>query len=163
MAVHHGSKVEIVPIGTFFSERVEAQYKIAHPNRTKWTVELRITQDSFLGNFSMLIEYDSVKKEVTLGSDASITLDELEDLTEKTKQSEYMSHSISMDGDDDYSETITLTTQDGNLWLDYDRNIEQGGFYFKLQISKPVMFLESLWEQVSAIVSKDDEDEEDEE
>jgi hypothetical protein len=72
-----------------------------------------------------------------------------------------MSVSITMDGDDDWSENLYLTTQEGQLYLKFSPSFpEHGGFNFKLQISRPVHFLECLWEQISSIASGAEEEEE---
>jgi hypothetical protein len=157
-------KVELVPSGIVFSDDEEKRYKKDYPNRTRWSVELRITQDSFTGNFSMLVEYDTEENVVSLGSEYSITLDELKGLKETVQKSERLYVSISMDGDDDYSETLNLFTDSGKLWVEFKPSFpEHGGFNFKLQISRPVHFLECLWEQISSIASGAEEEEEEDE
>lgn len=144
--------VELIPIGECFSDE-------EYPNCKRQKVELRLNQSTysggcdFCGSFYFIIENDLDEEVITIGSEKSVTLDELNELTEITRNKGKMGVSISMDG---IGATLNLTSRNGNLWINLDLS-EENGISFDLKIEKPVNFLESLCHQLSCRASYDDE------
>ena len=165
-------------------------YTTEHPNRKRWAVELKITSGTFSGSFHALMESDPDGRSycvdtpeeplVTLGGgeyyiDIEALMVMILTIQDKKMFSESQSYFpgrknsgteiITLDGDDGYDETITFNTKNGQLFLEYDRRIEHGGFDFKVEILNPEEFLKSFYEQLLAITKTkplDDEDEDEE-
>jgi len=149
-------------------------YSKEHPNRKRWAVELKITSGTFSGSFHALMESDPDGRSycvdtpdeplVTLGGgEYYIDIEALMTMVFTIQDKNLGTEIITLDGDDGYDETIAFNTKNGQLFLEYDRHIEHGGFDFKVEILNPEEFLKSFYEQLLAITKTKPLDEEDEE
>jgi hypothetical protein len=137
-------------------------YTTDHPNRKRWAVELKITSGTFSGSFHALMESDPDGRSycvdtpdeplVTLGGgEYYIDIEALMVMILTIQDKNSGTETITLDGDDGYEETIAFNTKNGQLFLEYDRLIEHGGFDFKVEIENPEEFLKSFYEQLLAI------------
>ena len=147
-------------------------YTTDHPNRKRWAVELKITSGTFSGSFHALMESDPDGRSycvdtpeeplVTLGGgEYYIDIEALMVMILTIQDKNSGTETITLEGDAGYEETIAFNTKNGQLFLEYDRRIEHGGFDFKVEILNPEEFLKSFYEQLLAITKTKplDEDE----